>query len=195
MSSHLVSDLERICDYLVVLVASRVQVAGEVETLLASHYQLTGPRCDPATLPADWQVISASHTDRQSTLLVRSDTPDRRPGLDGRPDRPGRPGARLHEPGQPPGRRAAPDNRPPWRPSDDLADLAAVPHPGDRGRLRARRPRDRAARRPGSPWPTCTTAAACPAARPNGACAQALASSPTSCAAASTSSCSTSESC
>jgi ABC-2 type transport system ATP-binding protein len=73
MSSHLVSDLERICDYLVVLVASRVRVAGEVEHLLGAHRQLTGPRRDPADLPADWQVITASHTDRQSTLLVRSE--------------------------------------------------------------------------------------------------------------------------
>lgn len=75
MSSHLVSDLERICDYLIVLVASRVQVTGEVDDLLSSHYQLSGPRCDPAALPADWQIISASHTDRQSTLLVRSERP------------------------------------------------------------------------------------------------------------------------
>src|SRR5579859_5951113 len=39
MSSHLVSDLERICDYLVVLVASRVQLAGPVAGLLAAHGQ------------------------------------------------------------------------------------------------------------------------------------------------------------
>jgi ABC-2 type transport system ATP-binding protein len=39
MSSHLVSDLERICDYLIVLVASRVQLAGPVAELLASHAQ------------------------------------------------------------------------------------------------------------------------------------------------------------
>ena len=75
MSSHLVSDLERVCDYLVVLVGSKVRVAGEVDDLLATHWQLTGPRCDPSALPADWQVLSASHTDRQSTLLVRSDEP------------------------------------------------------------------------------------------------------------------------
>jgi ABC-2 type transport system ATP-binding protein len=37
MSSHLVSDLERVCDYLIVLVASRVQLAGPVTELLASH--------------------------------------------------------------------------------------------------------------------------------------------------------------
>jgi ABC-2 type transport system ATP-binding protein len=81
MSSHLVSDLERICDYLIVLVNSRIQLAGEVEALLATHYQVTGPRCDRAQLPADWRIISESHTDRQSTLLVRSDTPIVEPGL------------------------------------------------------------------------------------------------------------------
>jgi ABC-2 type transport system ATP-binding protein len=75
LSSHLVSDLERVCDYLIVLVASRVRVAGEVDDLLASHYRLTGARRDPADLPAGTAVIEASHTDRQSTLIVRSTTP------------------------------------------------------------------------------------------------------------------------
>ena len=46
-----------------------------VDELLAAHHRLTGPRRDPATLPADQQVIEASHTDRQSTLLVRTDEP------------------------------------------------------------------------------------------------------------------------
>jgi ABC-2 type transport system ATP-binding protein len=73
LSSHLVSDLERVCDHLVVLVDSRVRVAGDIEALLAAHHRLTGPRRDPATLPADQHVISARHTDRQSTLLVRTD--------------------------------------------------------------------------------------------------------------------------
>ena len=75
MCSHLVSDLERVCDYMIVLVASRVQVAGEVEDLLTTHRQVTGPRTRPSALPADWEVISASHTDRQSTLLVRTTSP------------------------------------------------------------------------------------------------------------------------
>jgi ABC-2 type transport system ATP-binding protein len=73
LSSHLIADLERVCDYLVVLVASRVQLAGEVSELLASHHRLSGPRRDPGALPASWEVIEASHTDRQSTLLIRSD--------------------------------------------------------------------------------------------------------------------------
>jgi len=38
LSSHLVADLERTCDYLVVLVASRVQLSGEIGGLLASHH-------------------------------------------------------------------------------------------------------------------------------------------------------------
>jgi ABC-2 type transport system ATP-binding protein len=72
LSSHLVADLERVCDYLMVLVASRVQVAGPIDELLASHHRLTGPRRDPASLPADQRVIEASHTDRQSTFIVHS---------------------------------------------------------------------------------------------------------------------------
>jgi ABC-2 type transport system ATP-binding protein len=75
LSSHLVADLERVCDYLVVLVASRVRVAGEVDSLLAAHHLVTGPRRDPAALPAGWEVVTASHTGRQSTLLVRTEAP------------------------------------------------------------------------------------------------------------------------
>ena len=75
LASHLISDLERVCDYLIVLVASRVRVAGEVEDLLASHYRLTGARRDPADLPPGAEVIEGSHTDRQSTLIVHSATP------------------------------------------------------------------------------------------------------------------------
>jgi ABC-2 type transport system ATP-binding protein len=72
LSSHLVADLERVCDYLIVLIGSRVRVAGPVEELLAAHHLLTGPRRDPGTLPAGQHVISASHTDVQTTLLVRT---------------------------------------------------------------------------------------------------------------------------
>ncbi|MCC5575789.1 ABC transporter ATP-binding protein [Microtetraspora sp. AC03309] len=75
LSSHLVSDLERICDYLIVLVDSRVQVEGETDKLLATHHRLTGPRRDPDRLPADQHVVSASHTDRQSTYVIRTDAP------------------------------------------------------------------------------------------------------------------------
>jgi ABC-2 type transport system ATP-binding protein len=74
LSSHLVSDVERTCDYVVVLVDSRVQVAGDIDDLVACHHRLTGPRRAPDTLPAGQHVITASHTERQTTLLVRTDT-------------------------------------------------------------------------------------------------------------------------
>jgi ABC-2 type transport system ATP-binding protein len=75
LSSHLVADLERVCDYLIVLVGSRVRVAGPVDELLATHHLLSGPRRDPATLPDGVEVVSASHTDVQTTLLVRTSGP------------------------------------------------------------------------------------------------------------------------
>ena len=75
LSSHLISDLERVCDYVIVLAGSRVRLAGPVDDLLATHHLLSGPRRDPASLPGEVQVITASHTDVQSTLLVRSSGP------------------------------------------------------------------------------------------------------------------------
>jgi ABC-2 type transport system ATP-binding protein len=75
LSSHLVADLERICDYLVVLTASHVQVAGDVPDLLASHRRLSGPHRAAESLPSSFEVIEESHTDKQSVLLVRSDEP------------------------------------------------------------------------------------------------------------------------
>ncbi|MFI9815146.1 ABC transporter ATP-binding protein [Saccharothrix variisporea] len=75
MSSHLVADLERVCDHLVVLVASQVRLEGDVEHLLATHHRLTGPRRDLETLPSDQHVVSAEHTDRQTTVVVRTDGP------------------------------------------------------------------------------------------------------------------------
>ncbi|MHB8450934.1 MAG: ABC transporter ATP-binding protein [Mycobacteriales bacterium] len=72
LSSHLIADLERVCDYLVVLVAGRVALTGEVHELLAAHHRLTGPRRDTALMPTNQSVIEESHVDKQSTLIVRS---------------------------------------------------------------------------------------------------------------------------
>jgi ABC-2 type transport system ATP-binding protein len=73
LSSHLVADLERACDYLIVLCDSRVRLAGEVEALLATHRRLTGPRRGATDLPAELEVITSSRTDRQSTFIVRTE--------------------------------------------------------------------------------------------------------------------------
>jgi ABC-2 type transport system ATP-binding protein len=75
LSSHLVADLERVCDQMIVLVDSQVRITGDVEDLLATHHRLSGPRRDLDTLPSDQHVISASHTDRQTTVVVRADGP------------------------------------------------------------------------------------------------------------------------
>jgi ABC-2 type transport system ATP-binding protein len=75
MSSHLVADLERVCDYMIVLVASQVRVSGDVDELLASHHRLVGPRRDTTDLGAGRSVIEQSHTDVQSALVVRSTAP------------------------------------------------------------------------------------------------------------------------
>ncbi|GAA0715975.1 ABC transporter ATP-binding protein [Dactylosporangium roseum] len=57
LSSHLLSDVEQVCDYLVVLCDSRIQVAGPVRELLASHHRIAG---DPARI-AGVEVIWAEH--------------------------------------------------------------------------------------------------------------------------------------
>jgi ABC-2 type transport system ATP-binding protein len=73
LSSHVLSDLEQVCDYLVVLVDSRVQLAGEVADLLAVHHRLTGGRGDFDALPPAVEVIHTEHSARHSALIVRAD--------------------------------------------------------------------------------------------------------------------------
>jgi ABC-2 type transport system ATP-binding protein len=73
LSSHLLADLERACDYLIVLQTAHVQLSGPVDELLDSHRTLVGPRTEADQVPGLVEVIRASHTDRQSTLLARTD--------------------------------------------------------------------------------------------------------------------------
>lgn len=71
MSSHMISELERVCDYLVLLSASQVQLAGDIDHLVAEHMLLTGPADQAQTLAEQHTVISDSYTGRQATLLLR----------------------------------------------------------------------------------------------------------------------------
>jgi ABC-2 type transport system ATP-binding protein len=73
LSSHIVSELEPVCDYLIVLSASRVQTAGRVDDLLAGHRLLIGPQGDEP--PGGVDVIAATRTSRQATYLVRGRPP------------------------------------------------------------------------------------------------------------------------
>src|SRR4051794_16480895 len=80
-SSHVIAELERICDYLIVLRSGRVQVAGDIDELRADHRLVTGP--------ADWPersgttVVSATTTAGRTVALVRlDDGASIGPGLD-----------------------------------------------------------------------------------------------------------------
>jgi ABC-2 type transport system ATP-binding protein len=81
LSSHVVSDLVDTCDWLVVLNGGRVQVSGDIEDLLAGHRLLTGPVELADGVAARVDVVDDERTDRQATLLVRTDG---RPALDPR---------------------------------------------------------------------------------------------------------------
>jgi ABC-2 type transport system ATP-binding protein len=74
LSSHIVSELEPVCDYLIILSGSQVQVAGTIDSLLAEHRLIVGTRPTPP-MP-EVEVISLSETGRQSTLLVHGLPPD-----------------------------------------------------------------------------------------------------------------------
>ncbi|MFC8616051.1 ABC transporter ATP-binding protein [Micromonospora purpureochromogenes] len=72
LSSHLLGDVELVCDYLIVLCASRVQIAGDVAELLTGHHRLITPRGALDQLPADVEVIGVEHTDGHSRAVVRA---------------------------------------------------------------------------------------------------------------------------
>jgi len=75
LSSHLVADLERTCDHLILLAASRVQLCGDIDTLLAEHQILVGPVKDTTAIERDHTLVQAVRTARQATLLIRRNGP------------------------------------------------------------------------------------------------------------------------
>jgi ABC-2 type transport system ATP-binding protein len=72
LSSHIVADLERVCDHLVILSTAHTQLAAPIDEILATHRLLTGPRSDPSTIARVHHVIREIHTERQTSLLVRA---------------------------------------------------------------------------------------------------------------------------
>jgi ABC-2 type transport system ATP-binding protein len=73
LSSHVLSDLESICDFIIILSASRVQVADDLDHVLATHHLLVGDRQATPDLGQGGIVISRFLTGRQSQWLVRSE--------------------------------------------------------------------------------------------------------------------------
>ena len=75
LSSHVLAELERVADYLILLSRGRVQVAGEVEDLLASHRMLTGPAVEASKF-AERPVVHVRRGAAQAHLLVRATADD-----------------------------------------------------------------------------------------------------------------------
>jgi len=72
LSSHILADLERVCDRIVILANGRTQLAGAIDDVVAAHRLLTGPRTEAATVARVHDVVSERHTERQTSLLVRA---------------------------------------------------------------------------------------------------------------------------
>jgi ABC-2 type transport system ATP-binding protein len=75
LSSHVLVELERAADYLILLSRGRVQVAGEVDDLLAGHRVLTGPAAEADTY-AERPVVHVRRAEAQAHLLVRATAED-----------------------------------------------------------------------------------------------------------------------
>lgn len=72
LSSHVVSELERVANYLIVLNSGRVQIASEIDELMQSHFLLTGPAEEVDHIKKSLTVVETFQGDRQARLLVRS---------------------------------------------------------------------------------------------------------------------------
>ena len=79
LSSHLVSDLDRVCDHLILLAASEVQLCGGIAEILGSHKVLTGPHEDTSAVGPHHKIIRTARDARLATLLVRTSGPIRDP--------------------------------------------------------------------------------------------------------------------
>jgi len=85
LSSHLISDLERTCDFLILLRDSEVRLAGAIDELVERHRLLIGPRGRSTAGAGIGRAIRESHTDKQSTLLVEAAGPIADPAWESHP--------------------------------------------------------------------------------------------------------------
>ncbi|HUY45655.1 MAG TPA: ABC transporter ATP-binding protein [Streptosporangiaceae bacterium] len=72
LSSHVLAELERVADYLILVSQGSVQVADEVDDLLAGHRVLTGPAAEAGRHAERLNVVHARHGAAQAHLLVRT---------------------------------------------------------------------------------------------------------------------------
>lgn len=72
LSSHIVADLERVCDHLIVLARGAVRLNGDIEEIVGRHKLLVSSRRDADAVAHVHNVVQESHTERQTTLLVKT---------------------------------------------------------------------------------------------------------------------------
>ena len=75
VSSHLLADMERVSDHLILLATSRVQLCGDIDALLAEHQVLVGPRKATTAIEKTHTIVQVMRTARQTNLLVRGSGP------------------------------------------------------------------------------------------------------------------------
>jgi ABC-2 type transport system ATP-binding protein len=81
LSSHLISDLAHVCDFLLVIVAGRLRLVGDLDDLLAQHRWIIASAADADRLPASVEVVIAYEQERNTRLLVRTADPLLNPAL------------------------------------------------------------------------------------------------------------------
>lgn len=75
VASHVVADIQRVCDHIVLLSSGCVRLEGNVEELLESHRLLTGPRRPLGSIRGVREIVRERHSGRQLTLLAIADGP------------------------------------------------------------------------------------------------------------------------
>jgi ABC-2 type transport system ATP-binding protein len=75
LSSHVLAELERVADYLILISGGRVQVAGEVDSLLGRHQVLNGPAAEADRIAQQLPVVHIRRAQAQAHLLVRTGAP------------------------------------------------------------------------------------------------------------------------
>ena len=75
LSSHLLHDLERVCDHVILLGGSRTQLCDDIDNVLDSHRMLIGPRQRIGDTERGYQVVKVTETANQTRALVRLDGP------------------------------------------------------------------------------------------------------------------------
>jgi ABC-2 type transport system ATP-binding protein len=75
LSSHLLTDLERVCDHMMVLARGRFRLIDDTTEIVNAHKILIGPRERAGAISGVAHVLHQSTTDRQATLLVRTNGP------------------------------------------------------------------------------------------------------------------------